>query len=115
MPGVRKVYTAANIGLADFQGFAMMPEALTVRRLPATVRFVGDIVVAVVAETKAQAVDAGEAIARVDYDPLPVAATIEVVAAADAPLLPEHGSNVRFSTARRGRGRPRRGGQGRSP
>ena len=100
MPGVRKVYTAANIGLADFQGFAMMPEALNRPVLARdTVRFVGDIVAAVVAETKAQAVDAGEAIV-VDYDPLPVAATIEAAAAPDAPLLfPEHGSNVCFATA----------------
>ena len=35
------------------------------------VRFVGDIVAAVVAETRAQAVDAAEAVV-VDYDPLPV-------------------------------------------
>ena len=28
MPGVRKVYTHANIGLADFQAFPMMPAEL---------------------------------------------------------------------------------------
>lgn len=99
MPGVRKVYTHANLGLADFQGFAMMPE--TLNRPPLArdrVRFVGDIVAAVVAETKAQAVDAGEAVV-VEYEALPVAATIAAAAAADAPLLfPEHGSNVCFAT-----------------
>ncbi len=100
MPGVRKVYTAANIGLADFQGFPMMPEAFNRPVIAGdTVRFVGDIVAVVIAETKAQAVDAGEAII-VDYDPLPVAATIEAAAAPDAPLLfPAHGSNVCFATA----------------
>ncbi|MEZ5264042.1 MAG: xanthine dehydrogenase family protein molybdopterin-binding subunit [Acidimicrobiia bacterium] len=100
MPGVRKVYTAANIGLADFQGFPMMPEAFNRPVIAGdTVRFVGDIVAVVIAETKAQAVDAGEAIV-VDYDPLPVAATIEAAAAPDAPVLfPAHGSNVCFATA----------------
>ncbi len=39
------------------------------------VRFVGDIVAAVVAETRAQAVDAAEAIV-VDYDLLPVVTSV---------------------------------------
>jgi CO/xanthine dehydrogenase Mo-binding subunit len=67
MPGVRKVYTHANIGLADFQAFPMMPEILNRPVLCRdVVRFVGDTVVAIVAETRAQAVDAGEAVV-IDY------------------------------------------------
>ena len=67
MPGVVAVYHARgdDLGLPSFQGFAMMPEALN-RPVFATdkVRFVGDVVAAVVAETKAQATDAAEAVHR---------------------------------------------------
>ena len=58
------------------------------------VRFVGDIVAMVVAESKAQALDAAEAVI-VDYDPLPAVADMEAALDADAPILHEaHGSNV---------------------
>ena len=58
------------------------------------VRFVGDIVAAVVAETRAQAVDAAEMVV-VDYDPLPVVIDPEAALDASAPILfPEHGTNV---------------------
>ena len=58
------------------------------------VRFVGDIVAAVVAETRAQAVDAAEMVI-VDYDPLPVVVDPEAALEDGAPVLfPEHGSNV---------------------
>ena len=58
------------------------------------VRFVGDVVAAVVAETRAQAVDAAELVI-VDYDPLPVVIDAEAALADGAPLLfPEHGSNL---------------------
>jgi carbon-monoxide dehydrogenase large subunit len=100
MPGVRKVYTHANLGLADFQAFPMMPAELNRPPLARDrVRFVGDIVAAVVADSKAQAVDAGEAIV-VDIDPLPSVTTPLAAAAPGAPLLfPDHGSNVCFATA----------------
>ena len=62
------------------------------------VRFVGDIVAAVVADTRAQAIDAAEAVI-VDYDPLPSVLTAGQALAPDAPLLfPEHGSNICFGT-----------------
>ena len=62
-------------------------------------RFVGDIVAAVVAETRAQAVDAAERVV-VDYDPLPsVIEPASTRSSPDAPLLfAEHGSNVCFGT-----------------
>ncbi|MGD9997564.1 MAG: xanthine dehydrogenase family protein molybdopterin-binding subunit [Ilumatobacteraceae bacterium] len=100
MPGVVAVYHAGNdLGLPSFQGFPMMPDTLN-RPVFAKdrVRFVGDIVAAVVAESKAQATDAAESIV-VEYDPLPAITTPMAGLAPDAPLLfPEHGSNVCFGT-----------------
>ncbi len=99
MPGVLAVHRGDDLGLPPFQGFAMMPPELN-RPIFARdrVRFVGDLVAAVVAETRAQAVDAAEAI-MVDYDPLPVMTTAAAALAPDATLLfPEHGSNVCFVT-----------------
>jgi len=59
-----------------------------------TVRFAGEIVAVVVAETLAQAEDAAELVS-VDYDPLPVVIDPEAAAADGAPLLfPETGTNV---------------------
>ncbi|HEX9258926.1 MAG TPA: molybdopterin cofactor-binding domain-containing protein, partial [Acidimicrobiales bacterium] len=101
MPGVIAVYSAGgdDLGLAPFQGFPMMPPTLN-RPVFAkdVVRFVGDVVAAVVAETRAQASDAAEAVV-VDYDPLPVITTPTAGLAPDAPILfPEHGSNICFAT-----------------
>jgi len=102
MPGVVAVYHAAgdDLGIPAFRGFAMMPETLN-RPVFAgdRVRFVGDIVAAIVAETGAQAVDAAESVV-VDVDPLPAVVSAEAGLAPDAPLLfPEVGSNVCFATS----------------
>src|SRR5687768_5614424 len=99
MPGVVAVYHARgdDLALASLQQFQMMPETLN-RPAFATdkVRFVGDIVAAVVAETRAQAADAAEQVV-VDYDPLPAVLTPADAMAPDAPVLfSEHGSNVCF-------------------
>ncbi|MDQ1425549.1 MAG: aerobic carbon-monoxide dehydrogenase large subunit, partial [Acidimicrobiaceae bacterium] len=99
MPGVVAVYSGDDLGLASFQGFAMMPAVIN-RPVFASdvVRFVGDIVAAVVAETDEQAVDAAEAVI-VDYEPLPVINTPSEGLAPDAPIIfPEHGSNICFAT-----------------
>jgi carbon-monoxide dehydrogenase large subunit len=102
MPGVVAVYRAGegkDLGLAPFQGFPMMPAELN-RPVFASerVRFVGDIVAAVVAETRAQAVDAAEAVVA-DYEPLPVVMTAAASLADGAPIVfPEHGSNICFAT-----------------
>jgi carbon-monoxide dehydrogenase large subunit len=101
MPGVLAVYSAGGdgLGLASVQGFPMMPPALN-RPVFADerVRFVGDIVAAVVAESKAQAADAAEAVI-VDYDGLPAIVALRDALDDGAPLLfPEHGSNVCFAT-----------------
>jgi carbon-monoxide dehydrogenase large subunit len=101
MPGVVAVYHAdgEDLGLAPLHQFEPFPPMLD-RPVFATdkVRFVGDIIGAVVAESRAQAVDAAEAVV-VDYDLLPaVTAPLEALSP-DAPLLfPELGSNVCFGS-----------------
>ena len=95
MPGVVAVYTAADLDLADHHGFMMLPP--TMNRPPLArdrVRYVGDIVAVVVAGTKAQAVDAAEAVI-VDYDPLPAVVDPEAAIGPDAFVVFEaQGSNV---------------------
>jgi carbon-monoxide dehydrogenase large subunit len=101
MPGVVAVYSRDDdLALPTLHLFAMMPEALN-RPVFASekVRFVGDIVAAVVAETRAQAIDAADQVI-VDYDPLAPVLTAADAMAGEAPLLfPEHGSNVCFGSA----------------
>ena len=102
MPGVLAVYHAAGdgLGLASFQGFPMLPDTFN-RPIFANdrVRFVGDIVAAVVASTSSEAVDAANAVV-VDIDPLPAIVSAVDGLAPDAPVLfPEAGSNVCFATA----------------
>jgi carbon-monoxide dehydrogenase large subunit len=95
MPGVAAVYTAADLELPDVHGFVMLPP--TMNRPPLAkdkVRFVGDIVAMVVAESKGAAMDAAETVI-VDYDELPALATVEAALADGAPVLHEaQGSNV---------------------
>ncbi|HEV7204225.1 MAG TPA: xanthine dehydrogenase family protein molybdopterin-binding subunit [Jatrophihabitans sp.] len=102
MPGVVAVYCAGgdDLGLAPFQSFPMLSEAVN-RPVFARdrVRFVGDIVAAVVAESGAQAVDAAETVV-VDIEPLPAVVTQAAALDPAAPLLfPENGSNVCFATS----------------
>jgi carbon-monoxide dehydrogenase large subunit len=95
MPGVLAVYTKDNLELAPVQGFVMLPPVFNRPPLAdGIVRFVGDIVAAVVAETRSQAVDAAEMVI-VDYEPLPVVVDPEAALADDAPrLFPDHDSNI---------------------
>src|SRR3954453_18535204 len=73
----------------------MVPAALSRPSLARdVVRFVGDIVAVVVAETRAQAVDTAEMVI-VDYDPLPPVVDPEPALQDGPPLLfPDHGSNL---------------------
>ncbi len=101
MPGVVAVYHAGgdDLGLPSFQGFPMLPEAYN-RPVFAKdrVRFVGDVIAAVVAESAAQASDAAQEIFA-DIDPLPAIINAADGLAADAPLLfPDTGSNVCFAS-----------------
>jgi carbon-monoxide dehydrogenase large subunit len=100
MPGVVAVYTKDSLGLAPVQGFIMLDAAFSRPPLAdGVVRFVGDVIAAVVAETRAQAVDAAEMVV-VDYEPLPVVVDPEAALEEGAPLLfPEHGSNEALDLA----------------
>src|SRR5580765_1878758 len=94
-PGVVAVFTADDLDLEPRGGFILVHE-LCVRPPLARdkVCFVGDPVAVVVAETRAQAVDAAEAVV-VDYDPLPAAVDMEGALAPDAPLgLDALGTNL---------------------
>ena len=95
MPGVAAVYTADNLDLGDHHGFMMLPP--TMNRPPLArgrVRYVGDIVAMVVADTKAHAVDAAETVI-VDYDPLPAVVDPEAALEPDAFVVFEaQGTNV---------------------
>ena len=96
-PGVVAVYTAADLGLAPRLAFGVLDDHFARPPLAAgRVRFVGDLVAMVVAETRAAADDAA-ALVEVDYGPLPVVVGVEAAAAERATLLfPEHGSNLAF-------------------
>ena len=100
MPGVVAVYTADNLPMDAFQGFPMMPPDFNRPPLAAgRVRFVGDMVAAVVAETQAQANDAAEAV-YVEYRSLPVVSDFERAADPDSPVVWEgQASNVCFPFA----------------
>ncbi len=102
MPGVVGVYHSRgdDLDLPSLQQFVAMPETLNVPVFATDkVRYVGDIVAAVVADTRAQAVDAAERVV-VDYDMLPAVTNPLDALAPDAPLLfAEHGSNVCFASA----------------
>ena len=108
--GVIGVWTAETLDMPSFQGFAMFPE--TLNRPPLAkgkVRFVGDIVAVVVAESRGAAADAAEAV-FIDYEPLPVVVDIEAALADDAPVLfEEYGSNMIFETAIEADGDPLEG------
>jgi len=95
MPGVLTVATHTTLGLAPLQAFVMLPPVFNRPPLAdGVVRFVGDIIAVVAAESQAQAVDAAEAVV-VDYEPLPVVIDPEAALADDATVLfPEHGSNL---------------------
>lgn len=85
-PGVVAVYTGKDLGLPRYESFVRLNAQCA--RPPLAddkVRFVGEPVAVIVAETKAAAVDAAELV-DVDYDPLPAAADPESALADDAPL-----------------------------
>jgi aerobic carbon-monoxide dehydrogenase large subunit len=82
-----------------FEGEHRPPNPLLARD---KVRFVGDPVVAVVAETRGQANDAVDLI-EIDYEPLPAVSDPEAALAPDAPLLyEEFGTNLAHRFTRTG-------------
>jgi carbon-monoxide dehydrogenase large subunit len=97
-PGVVDVVTAADVAAAGLGPLPPMnpayPEAM-VRHLLAVdvVRFVGEAIVAIVAESAAQAEDAA-ALVEVDYEPLPVVVDPEDALRGEVLLFPDAGTNV---------------------
>ena len=95
MPGVIGVYTAGDLGIEDLRGTGGAPaDAATPIPARDRVRYVGDVVAVVVAETHRQAMDAADQV-WVDIDPLPAVATAAAATAPDAPVIWDSiGSNV---------------------
>jgi len=94
-PGVLAVYTAADLGVAPFHGFMVLNPACARPPLAdGKVRFVGEAVAMVVAETEAAALDGAELV-EVDYDPLDSVTDPESAWADGAPLqFEELGTNL---------------------
>jgi len=98
MPGVRAVLTGAELAQATEPLMSGL-DIPKVRRYPLAiglVRYVGEWVAAVVAETRALAEDAAELV-EVEYEPLTPVVDPEAALAPEAPIVhPDHGSNVLF-------------------
>ncbi len=94
-PGVVAVYTADDLSLPAHHDFIVLNPDLPRPPLATDrVRFVGESVALVVAESKAAAVDAAELV-DVDYEPLPAAVDLEAALAPDAePQFPDLGTNL---------------------
>ncbi|MEZ5408685.1 MAG: xanthine dehydrogenase family protein molybdopterin-binding subunit [Acidimicrobiales bacterium] len=96
-PGVLGVFTGAQVtealGLAP-NVFPMFPAEMRRPYVAAdVVRYVGQPMVAVLAETREAAVDAAELV-LVDYEELPVVIDLEQSATDEVVLFPDHGTNV---------------------
>ncbi|CUR55549.1 Carbon-monoxide dehydrogenase (Acceptor) [metagenome] len=96
--GVLAVHTVETLGTKPVPPFATVNAKVQHAALAhGVVRYVGDPVALVLAETRAQAVDAAELV-DIDYDELPVVVDMEAALAPDAPLqFPELGSNIAAS------------------
>jgi carbon-monoxide dehydrogenase large subunit len=97
LPGVVAVLTGADLAAAGVKPLPVAPifqrpdgspgaMPLRVPLAHEVVRFVGEAVVALIAETAEQAKDAAEAV-LVEYDELPLVTTIAQATATDAPLV----------------------------
>ncbi len=95
MPGVVAVWTADDLAVAPHHGFAKIHDDFARPPLATDrVRFVGEAVAVVFAESLEQGVDAAQAVSA-DIDPLPAVTDPEAAFAADAPVLfPDHGDNI---------------------
>jgi len=96
MPGVHYVLDGAELAQATVPLLAGLDTPNVLRRALAheIARYSGEWVAAVVADTRALAEDAAEAV-EVDYEPLPFVTDSEEALKKDAPLVhPAHGSNV---------------------
>ena len=98
-PGVVGVFTAADLALRPFHGMAKVHDHFARPPLATdTVRFVGEAVAVVVADTEVHARDAA-ALVWVDVESLPAVIDPEDALADGAPVLfTDHGDNVAVTT-----------------
>jgi carbon-monoxide dehydrogenase large subunit len=106
-PGVTAAYTAADLPLADVAARPVTKQQVEVNQAMGRphlardrVRFVGEAVALVVADTEAHAVDAVELISA-DIDPLPAVLDARRAIRGDCLLFEEAGTNVASSNAAR--------------
>jgi carbon-monoxide dehydrogenase large subunit len=102
MPGIRTVWTAADIDLSPAgPANGMMNQAMLFPYLASdTVRFVGDLVAVVVSEDKTLGIDAAETVI-VDYEPLPVVLDMDDSFSNRVLLHPDAETNVVLTFAAR--------------
>jgi aerobic carbon-monoxide dehydrogenase large subunit len=95
MPGVVAVYIAADLGIAPHHGFVTVhPDFARPPLADGVVRFVGEAIAIVLAESVAAAAD-GAAAVWAEYELLPAITDPEAAFAEGAPIIfPAHGSNV---------------------
>jgi carbon-monoxide dehydrogenase large subunit len=107
LPGVVAVLTATDLDLRSFHGMAKVHADFAMPALVTdTVRYVGDRVAVVLADSAVVARDAA-ALVEVEYEPLPVVVDPEAALAAGAPVLfPAHGDNVALTVAEPANGDP---------
>jgi aerobic carbon-monoxide dehydrogenase large subunit len=96
MPGVLGMYTAADLGLEPMPS-PFNPTVARTLLASDKVRYVGEPVVAVVAETYEQATDAAQTV-FVDIDPLEALVDIEASLASETLIYESAGSNAVFDT-----------------
>lgn len=94
-PGVEAVFSARDLDLPPQPPAGGVPHLFARPVLAGeVVRFIGEPIAVVLADTTAHAVDAAE-LMEIEYEPLPVVVDVEQAQADGAPLLfPGHGSNV---------------------
>ncbi len=96
-PGVIAVHTAATLGL-EAEKAPYNPNALKSMLASDRARWVGEPIVAIVAETPEQAADAADLVV-IDYEPLEALVELEAALESTTHVYPAMGSNVAFDTA----------------
>ncbi len=96
MPGVIAVHTAASLGLEP-QASSFNPGVARTLLASGKVRWVGEPIAAILAETYEQATDAAQAVVA-DIDPLPALIDIEEALASDTHIYEAAGGNAVFDS-----------------
>jgi aerobic carbon-monoxide dehydrogenase large subunit len=99
VPGVAGVFTDADLGLRPVKGFPGVPDPFVRPYLARdVVRYVGEPVAVVVAETRGQAADGAEAV-LVDCEPLDAVVDLDAAARDAVVLYPDAGTNRCYRVA----------------